>query len=127
MRQRSSEESRNGDGSTRLKRSVISGDQGHGKNGIEGQQGVDINHKKDRQHSQDDRIHQEDHPQRNGHPDCLDIIGGMGHQVPYLGPGEIGRGEGLKVEKETVSECLFDPTGRSQEEIPPDIPKTTDA
>ena len=89
--------------------------------------GVDINHKKDRQHSQDDRIHQKHNPQRHGHPDGLNVIGGMGHQVPYFGVREIRRGEGLKMDKETVSECLFDSPSCPQEEIPPDISKTTNA
>jgi hypothetical protein len=51
----------------------------------------------------------------------------MGHQVPYFGAGEIGKGEGLKVSKETVSECLFDSTRRSQQKVPPDISKTANA
>jgi hypothetical protein len=41
--------------------------------------------------------------------------------------GEIGDGEGLKVSEESVSECLFDSTRRSQEKIPPDISKRANA
>jgi hypothetical protein len=51
----------------------------------------------------------------------------MGHQVSYFGAGEIGNGEGLKVSKEAVSECLFDSTRRSQKKGPPDISKSANA
>jgi hypothetical protein len=30
----------------------------------------------------------------------------MGHQITYLGAGEVGSGEGLKMIKEAASECL---------------------
>jgi hypothetical protein len=51
----------------------------------------------------------------------------MGHQVPHLGLGEIGNGEGLEVSKEAVSECLFDATRGSQKKVPPDISKRANA
>jgi hypothetical protein len=51
----------------------------------------------------------------------------MGHQIPYFGAGKIGNGEGLKVNKQAVSERLFDSTRRPQEGISPDISKTPDA
>ena len=87
---------------------------------------MDINHKEDRQHSQDDGIHQEDNPQLQGHADGLDIVDGMGHQVPDFRPGEIGRGERLKVKKEAVSEGLLDTAGRSEEQNPPHISEPAD-
>jgi hypothetical protein len=51
----------------------------------------------------------------------------VGHQVSNLCPREIGRREGLKVKEETVSECLFHPAGRPEEEVPPNISKSTNA
>jgi hypothetical protein len=51
----------------------------------------------------------------------------MGHQIPHFGVREIGKRKGLKVSKEAVSECLFDSTCRSQQEVPPDISKTANA
>jgi hypothetical protein len=51
----------------------------------------------------------------------------MSHQVPYFGVGEIGDGEGLKVNKKAVPECPFDPTCRSQKKVPPDISKSANA
>ncbi len=56
----------------------------------------------------------------------LDVVGGVGHQIPGFGLIKVSYREGLDVGKESVSYPLFHPSGRSYETSTPDKAKYPD-